>query len=106
VNELIEKHIKEGEFNVDILCTKIGMSRTSFYNKLRSLTGHPPADYIRIIKIEKSKQMLATTSMPMAEIAEACGFYDAKYFREVFRKNVGISPREFRQGCGTNKTEE
>jgi AraC-like DNA-binding protein len=72
------------------------MSRTSFYNKLKSLTGQPPADYIRNRKIEKAKMMLLKTNLTIMEIAEKCGFYEAKYFREVFKKNVGVSPKQYR----------
>jgi AraC-like DNA-binding protein len=96
VNAIVDKHISENEFNVDILCTHIGMSRTSFYNKLKSLTGQPPADYIRNRKIEKAKMMLLKTNLTIMEIAEKCGFYEAKYFREVFKKNVGVSPKQYR----------
>jgi DNA-binding response OmpR family regulator/two-component sensor histidine kinase len=98
VNAVVDKHMADGEFNVDILCTNIGMSRTSFYNKLKSLTGYPPADYIRIRKIEKAKIYLSSTSMTINDISEKCGFYDTKYFREVFKKNVGVSPRQYRSG--------
>lgn len=103
VGETVDKHMRDTEFNVDILCTEIGMSRTSFYNKLKSLTGYSPADYIRMCRIEHSKQLLLTTTLAIAEVSEACGFYDTKYFREVFRKNVGTSPREFRQGSTNSK---
>lgn len=96
VNAIVDKHMSESEFNVDILCTHIGMSRTSFYNKLKSLTGQPPADYIRIRKIERAKALLTRTNTTITEISEKCGFYDAKYFREVFKKNVGTSPKQYR----------
>ncbi|MBQ8806945.1 MAG: response regulator [Bacteroidaceae bacterium] len=96
VNAIVDKHMSENEFNVDILCTYIGMSRTSFYNKLKSLTGEPPADYIRNRKIEKAKMMLLKTNFTITEISEKCGFYEAKYFREVFKKNVGVSPKQYR----------
>jgi len=96
VNAVVDKHLSDFEFNVDILCTNIGMSRTSFYNKLKSLTGYAPADYIRMRKIEHAKHLLSNTNMTINDIAEKSGFYDAKYFREVFKKNVGVSPRMYR----------
>ena len=98
-NAIIDKHISQADFSVDALCTLMAMSRTSFYNKLKALTGYPPADFIRLRRIEKSKTMLNSTSLTVQEIAEKCGFDDVKYFREVFRKNVGISPREYRNSA-------
>ena len=101
VSAIVDAHIKDVEFNVDILCISIGMSRTSFYNKLKTLTGIPPADFIRLRRIEKSKLLLLDTEMSVQEISEHCGFVDVKYFREVFHKNTGVSPREYRKKNST-----
>jgi CheY-like chemotaxis protein len=98
VSAIVDAHIRDAEFNVDILCTSIGMSRTSFYNKLKSLTGYPPADFVRLRRVEKSKYLLLNSELSIQEISERCGFVDVKYFREVFRKNVKCSPRDFRKG--------
>jgi AraC-like DNA-binding protein len=42
--------------------------------------------------------LLLNSELSIQEISERCGFVDVKYFREVFRKNVKCSPRDFRKG--------
>ncbi len=96
INKIINDHLNDNGLNVDTLCTFIGMSRTSLYNKLKSLTNYSPADYIRMHRIEKSKLMLQKSKFNINEISERCGFGDAKYFREVFKKNTGMSPSQYR----------
>lgn len=96
VNSIISREMSNGDFNVDMLCTEIYMSRTSFYNKIKSLTGYAPADFIRLRRLEHSKKLLLSSQYSITEISEKCGFCDPKYFREVFRKNYGTSPSQFR----------
>ncbi len=96
INRLISEHLTDTALSVDTLCVSVGMSRTSLYNKLKSLTGYSPSDYIRNIRIEKSKVMLDNSQFSINEIAEHCGFGDVKYFREVFKKVTEMSPTNYR----------
>lgn len=73
------------ELTVDVLCSLMGMSRTSFYNKLKALTDQAPSDYIRFIRLEQAAQLLKEGQHSITEIAEMTGFCDSKYFREVFK---------------------
>ena len=96
VNEIINKHLGDVLFNVDILCREIGMSRTNFYNKLKSLTEYAPADFIRLRRLEYSRHLLSTTHLSISEVSDRSGFSDPKYFREVFKKYYGKSPSNYR----------
>ena len=73
----------------------MGMSRTSFYNKIKALTDQAPADYIRLIKLKYAAQLLEEQRYSITEIAEKTGFNDAKYFREVFKKHFNVSPSQY-----------
>ena len=84
------------DFNVDKLCELLAMSRTSFYNKLRTLTGKSPADYVRQIRLNRAAQLIMEDKHSIVEIAEMTGFSDAKYFREVFKKYYHSSPSEYK----------
>ena len=68
-----------------MLSSRHHMSRTSFFNKLKVLTGYAPADYIRMIRLQHAAQLLKQGEYTIAEITDMVGFSDAKYFREVFR---------------------
>lgn len=95
VKECIEKNLGDSEFNVDVLSSQLHMSRTSFFNKLKALTGYAPADYIRMIRLQHAAQLLKQGGYTVTEIADIIGFSDAKYFREVFKKYYNVSPSKY-----------
>ncbi len=103
VRECVMEHISDPDFNVDTLCEIQHMSRTSFFNKLKMLTGYAPVDYIRSIRLQHAARLLKQERCPIAEVADATGFSDAKYFREVFRKCYGVSPSEYRKEAAGNR---
>ncbi|MBS5412488.1 MAG: response regulator [Bacteroides thetaiotaomicron] len=106
VRECVMEHISSPDFNVDTLCEIQHMSRSSFFNKLKTLTGYAPADYIRFIRLQHAARLLRQERCPITEVADATGFSDAKYFREVFRKHYGVSPSEYRKTGGNDDTTE
>ncbi|MCM1312438.1 MAG: ATP-binding protein [Bacteroides sp.] len=96
INSIISREMGNCNFTVDTLCMELNMSRTSLYNKTKYLTGYAPADFIRLRRLEHSRELLLSSAYSITEISEKCGFSDPKYFREVFRKNYGESPSLFR----------
>ena len=95
VKKNVEDNIDNPALTVDVLCSLMGMSRTSFYNKLRALTDQAPGDYIRLIRLKRAVQLLKEDTHSITEIAEMTGFSDAKYFREVFKKHYNVSPSQY-----------
>ncbi len=95
VKKSIEDKMDNPGFNVDMLCTLLNMSRTSFYNKIKALTDQAPADYIRLIRLKRAAQLLKEQKHTITEVAELTGFSDAKYFREVFKKHFKVSPSQY-----------
>jgi signal transduction histidine kinase/DNA-binding response OmpR family regulator/ligand-binding sensor domain-containing protein len=95
IKKSVEENMTDPSFNVDTLCTLLYMSRTSFYNKLKALTGQAPADFVRLIRLKRAAQMLKEQRYSVTEIAETTGFNDAKYFREVFKKHFNMSPSQY-----------
>lgn len=93
---VVEKNMDDVEFNVDILCSQMNMSRTSLYNKIKALTDTSPSDFIRVIRLKKAGELLKEDKHNVTEVAEMTGFNDAKYFREVFKKHFGVSPSKFK----------
>ncbi len=98
VKKQVEDNMDNPAFNVDVLCTLLNMSRTSFYNKLKALTDQAPGDYIRIIRLKRAAQLLKEGTYNVTEIAEMTGFSDAKYFREVFKRHYNVSPSKYGKG--------
>lgn len=95
VRRNITDNINNPALTVDFLAGLMNMSRTSFYNKIKALTDQAPGDYIRLIRLNKAVQLLKEETYTVTEIAEMTGFNDAKYFREVFKKQFNTTPSKY-----------
>lgn len=95
VRKNVEDNLDDPDFTVDSLCSLQNMSRSSFYNKLKALTGQAPADYIRLIRLNRAAELLKEGGKSVSEVAEMTGFCDGKYFREVFKKHFKVSPSRY-----------
>lgn len=74
-----------------------GMCSTYFSRKFMEVTGYGFKEYLTNVRIKRSQEMLTTGKLTVTQIAFACGFTDANYFGDAFRKCTGCSPREFRK---------
>lgn len=90
--ETIENELSNPDFSINNFCKVLGMSRTSVYNKIKTLTNQSPNDFIRIIRLNKAKELLKTKRYTISEVAYMVGFSDPKYFSTSFKKQFGISP--------------
>ena len=76
---------------------ELHMSYSNFRKVFREYTGFAPAQYILEIKLTKSKELLANTSIPIKEVAYMTGFENYEYFFTVFKKKNGATPSAYRQ---------
>ncbi|MDR0938950.1 MAG: response regulator [Mediterranea sp.] len=107
VKKHVEEKLDDPDMTVDTICALMNMSRTSFYNKIKALTDQAPADYIRLIRLKRAGELLKEGKHNVTEVAEMCGFSDAKYFREVFKKHYNVSPSQYAKGeTGATAREE
>ncbi len=96
VVEIIEKNLDRGDFTVEELAELAGVGRTTFFNKLKSLTGLAPVEFIRDLRIEKAAHLLLEGGFLIKEVAYMTGFSDTKYFSKCFRAKYGMTPLEYR----------
>lgn len=96
VIEIIEKHLEESEFTIDDLSTAFNMSRSAFSNKIKSLTGLPPFELIRKVRLRKAAQLLSSEEYMVKEVSYMIGIADTKYFGKIFKAEYGISPQEYK----------
>ena len=94
--EVITKHISDEEFNVDIFAKEIALSRVQLHRKLVALIGHPPGDFIRIVRLTKAAKLIRSNFGNISEIALEVGFNNPANFAKAFRVQFGVSPNEFR----------
>ena len=78
------------------LSAMAGLSQSQFVHAFREATGHPPHQYLVLIRIERARDLLEHTSFSVAEIGISCGFEQSNHFATMFRKIVGMSPRSWR----------
>jgi len=63
----------------------------------QQVTGQGPISYLIKLRIEEARRLLATSELPINEIALRVGYEDAAYFSRLFKSHVGVSPRQFRR---------
>ncbi|MCM3747523.1 helix-turn-helix domain-containing protein [Paenibacillus pasadenensis] len=72
------------------------MSRSYFSRCFHDITGHTFNEYLRMVRISHAKTLLKQSSKPISWVAYQSGYPNEKYFCKVFRKVVGLQPREYR----------
>lgn len=94
--EFVEQNYYE-EMITEKLCHYIGMSEKTLYRFLKAHTNSTLKDLVISTKIEKTLSLLSKTDKPISVIAQECGFGTDKTFYRIFKKEVGVTPTEFRQ---------
>jgi signal transduction histidine kinase/DNA-binding response OmpR family regulator len=93
--QVVEQNISNTDFSVEVLSRAMHMSRVALYKKLLSLTGKPPLDFIRSIRLKRAAQLLEKSQLNVSEIAYEVGFNNPKYFARFFRKEFNMLPSEY-----------
>jgi AraC-like DNA-binding protein len=95
--EIIEANMSNPQFGVDQMADLIGMSRASLHRKLKAITGFPPSEFIRNIRLRKAAALLSSQVDSITQIGIAVGFEDQSYFSKSFKKQFGVPPSEYLQ---------
>ena len=94
--QFIEEHVGDENLKIDDMADAVNMGRTVFYEKIRELVGVSPSDFLRQVRMERARQLVAKSRMSIAEVAYAVGFTDPKYFSKCFKKETGMTPSDFK----------
>ncbi|MEE4143943.1 MAG: helix-turn-helix domain-containing protein [Halieaceae bacterium] len=97
--QAVLNHIRDhpgGDLSVTALAAKAGVSVAHFRRLFRDAMGSPPHRYVLASRLEKARNLLATTSLPIAHIAEECGFSSQSHFTACFRAAHASTPAEYR----------
>lgn len=92
--EIIEENLLE-ELTVISLAEKTGMSHSSLYKKIKTISGKSINEFIRSVRLKKAAEMLILTDSKINEVANLTGFYDQRYFRQQFSKLFGHTPSDY-----------
>jgi len=96
VINLVKQNMAKSDFTVIELGKLMGMSRASFYNKLKGVSGTSPVEFIRDMRLDKAAELLKNNDLMIKEICFEVGFSDLKYFGKCFKSKFNYSPNEYR----------
>lgn len=90
------------KITLDQVASMVHLSSSYFGKIFKKETGYNFNTYLNAIRIEKSKKLLLYEDISLVSIAGMVGFEDQSYFTKVFKRTVGISPKQFRKTGGRN----
>lgn len=91
----INENMSNKEFNVQMLCEQVGVSRTQLHRKMKEITGISTIDYIRNVRMEQAARLLKENKSNISEIAYAVGFANQAHFSTTFKKHFGMTPKDY-----------
>ena len=94
---IIEEEYQRSELDLNYISNQLFVSSGYFARVFRKVCGQTFVDYLTNFRLEKAKELLRTTNLKIFEISERVGYEDAHYFSYNFRKNLGMTPGQFRK---------
>ena len=92
VQEVLVAHLSDEEFGIVQLCEALGMSRSQLYRKFSALNDMSVNQFLIALRLEKAKELLATTHLNVSEVAYDTGFKNPAHFSRVFSEKFGYAP--------------
>ncbi len=100
-NAYIKDHLTE-KISLDLVADQVYLSKSYFCRVIKEELGCTFTEYVNRIRVDRSKTLLRSTTMSIAEIACAVGFDDQSYYTRVFKKQTGIAPGKYREQIPKN----
>lgn len=97
LNAVIEENIMTQDLDMPFMTDKMAMSHSTFYRKVKALTGLTAKEYIRKIKLRHCYKLLESGDYNVTEAAMMTGFNQMAHFRDIFRKEFGMTPSDVRR---------
>ena len=85
------------KLSVEEIAKECHISIGYFAHLFKESVGMSPYEYLTLLRLEKAKELLIYTNLPVGEVGEAIGYNDQNYFSRFFKKQVGIPPSEYRK---------
>lgn len=103
LREVFDREMGNPGLNVDALASMMGLGRSQFYRKIKSMTNCSPVELLRRLRLQRARQLLTTTDRTVGEIAYEVGFSTPAYFTKCYRDEFGQTPSELRENLGVRQ---
>lgn len=92
----LSAHIADENFSVEQWAELMGLGRTQFYKKVKTLTGETPVGHLQHERLDYAARLLRETRLTVEEIMLRAGYHNATHFYNSFKKQFGVSPKNMR----------
>jgi transcriptional regulator GlxA family with amidase domain len=86
---------------VSAMVQQSGLAERSFKRRFQNATGMTPLEYVHALRLEKAKQLLESSDSSVEIIASEVGYEDAGFFSRLFRRQVSLTPAQYRKRFGS-----
>ena len=91
----MQRGLNDPDLNINGLAAELNFSRTTFYRKVKALTGMAPNDYLKHYRLQRAAELILSGEYSISEVADMTGFCTHSYFSAMFKKEFGVLPREY-----------
>jgi len=95
IMKIINDNLSNPKLSAEMLGEIVGFSRVHIHRKLKELTGQPPRDFIRTVRLEQAKKLLSQKNLTISQVADAVGFVSLSHFSASFHELYGMSPKDY-----------
>ena len=95
IETLVLDSLNDVDFSIDNLTTELHMSRSVLHRKFKAVSNIPLSAFIRSVRLREGKKLIETKAHSIAEISSLIGFRNSTYFISSFKKEYGITPKEY-----------
>lgn len=95
--KIIRENVSNEFFSIQLLCDKLGISRSLLFTKFKAWTNQTPNDYILTLRMKQAASLIEQDKVNISEVGYKVGFKSANYFSKSFKKYYSMSPKEYSQ---------
>ena len=95
--QIIEDQLMNADFTMDDFATEMNISKSVLHRKFKLLVGQTPNQFIKIIRLRKSVELLKKSDLSISEIAYMTGFNQSHYFIKCFKEVYNQTPKNYRK---------
>ena len=94
--KIFEENMSNPDLNVETISSIMGLGYSQLYRKLKSLTNYRPVELIRMLRLEKARELMNNSEKTISEISYEVGFSNPAYFTKCYRDLYGETPTDTR----------